>query len=298
MKQLFVICILIVTLLGFQSVSAQKGDACYPRKNNNKIDVYSKEELKAIFAKDGVYFDTLRKEFIKNVNEALEVSGEELRVDLSNIDWVIENTDYVPKIEFGEKVWNGYRIGDKIRYVLTKKDTGYYAVFNYGQCSARVVDPNCVNLQKEPRKPPVAFVPPPPIAQIAKKDTVYLQGQTIVYVTANGGNVTNSGNSSSISSASVETPASTPTEWVVNDEPSYQPRPRRIAQPICYDCPVMPRRGAQGFIRLDIRGGGRQQQQYHPQQPTPQRGYMGGGRSGSNQGYMGGNGNQGGGRGN
>ena len=283
------IVILVLTLLGYESIAQKEPIA--PRKPNN--GEYSIEEVKAFVQSDGTVAKWCRDNLIRMINKGYETLGNTKRVDDSNFDWIFKNVSYEFK-DLGPYMNSRKNNGVPEFFMDNDGWSGNAGVFRDEGVILIIFKTQFINLLDIPQKVPKT-VPGPGV--ITKIDTIRVPassaGTTIVLYNQNF--IENSGNSSNTNTNTVSTPAPSGTEYVIGDEePSY--RQRRVSQPICYDCPIRPRQGAQGFIRLDIRGGGRQQQ-YYPQ-PTPQRGYMGGGRSGSNQGYMGGNGNQGGGRSN
>jgi len=141
---------LFLILIGGLDTFAQTGDnPCYPRKNGNRVDVYSQDELKMIFKKSGEYYDNLRSKIFNSINTAAKNAGKKWRVDASNIDDICKNTVYIPKARYEDEIINGSRVGNQIVGTKTRKTDGYYAVFQFDGVSVRYSDPNCINSQTE-----------------------------------------------------------------------------------------------------------------------------------------------------
>ena len=140
------IIFLFLVLLGLETF-AQNGRPCYDRKNGNKSDVYSQNELKEILKTSGIYFDNLRSEIFSSINTAAERAKRKWRV--TSIDSILNHTVYIEKSEYGDEIKNGYRLGDQIDYIQTRKTDGFYGVYRYDGISVRFIDPNCLNTQKE-----------------------------------------------------------------------------------------------------------------------------------------------------
>lgn len=292
MKKLFVILILM-TLLGYESIGAEKAPIL-PRKANNAE--YSLSEAKTFVLNYGTVSDWFRSNMLMIINRGLAASGETIKVDDSNMDWIFQHITYEFK-DLGP--YTNSRLSDGVPEFFLDKDgwSGNVAIFRYGSCAIILYKTQCMNLLDIP----AVVVKSQPDPFVFKKpdivDTVRATaGVTIINQIYNNNSIANSGNSNSVSSASVETPASGGTEYVLTDDRDngftrqtgwgYQQQQMM---------PIMPR---QNVFHLGLNFQGGRRQNYTPPQQTPQRGYMGGGRSGSNQGYMGGNGNQGGGRSN
>lgn len=150
LKNKFFVMVALFLLGGLVTpeIKAQTGHPIVTRKANGQD--YTKAEIKAKLSQSGIYWDNVRNEIVAETNKTLERSGEQLRVTTKNIAWIIDSSVYIPKNEYGDQINNGYTIDYKsIKYVTTRKTDGNYLVFQYKKANGRILDPSCLNPQKE-----------------------------------------------------------------------------------------------------------------------------------------------------
>jgi hypothetical protein len=260
MKKLFVILIL-VTLLGYESIGAEKAPIL-PRKANNAE--YSLSEAKTFVLNYGTVSDWFRSNMLMIINRGLAASGETIKVDDSNMDWIFQHITYEFK-DLGP--YTNSRLSDGVPEFFQDKDgwSGNIAVFRYGKCVIFLYKTQCMNLLDIPVKiatPPATYNPPPtPGPNVV--DTIRTGSVTVVNHIYNNNIISESGNSTN----SISAPASAPTEYVITDEPNNNGFTREVGWGPSYQqrqMPIMPRQRMYVEARFDVRGG--RQQNYHPQQ--------------------------------
>lgn len=244
-----------MALLGYESIGAEKAPIL-PRKSGNAE--YSLQEAEKFVTGDDKVAVWWRENLLRIVNRGLTASGQNIKVDESNIHWIFENITYDFK-DLG--AYTNSRLSDGVPEFFADKDgwSGNVAIFRYGTCTIILYKTQCMNLLDIPVKvtTPPADIPP---AVIVKKDTVYIQTVSVPQpISINIEN--NNTNTNTVCQPSSD------VKYVMGEEEEYiQP----MSRPVYYNQRPMMRQMPQVRMNFSIRGGVRRQQNYPlpPEEPV------------------------------
>lgn len=146
MKKLFKI--LIVTLFMGQSIQAQKGEPIRPYKEGS----YPVSEVKTLAFATDLISPWWRQNLVMLVNNGLVAKGKTLRVDETNIYWILDHTSYQHR-KYGR--YTNSHLLNKIPgwYVDADGWEGVVAVFDYDGVSVDLFKGMCTNLVNIPLTP-------------------------------------------------------------------------------------------------------------------------------------------------
>ena len=107
---------------------------------------YSIESVKKFALSSTELSSNWRRELLKIVNDGLATAGENMVLNESHIDWILDHISYQRRnlINF----MNSRRSGNEIKFFYDKNFDGMVAVFDYGQCSLVTYKARCMNLLK------------------------------------------------------------------------------------------------------------------------------------------------------